>query len=62
MDEAFIKAALEALGSDVLSQSDWLRKMGKGRDDKTARKLIERYRGRFWDFRIDGRKKLYYAL
>ena len=62
MDEAFIKAALEALGSDVLNQSDWLRKMGKSRDDKTARKLIERYRGRFWDYRIDGRKKLYYAL
>jgi len=62
MDEAFIKSVLAALGSEALNQSTLLAKMGKSRDDKTARKLIEKYRGRFWDYRIDGRKKLYYAL
>jgi len=61
-EEAFVKAVLAALGSEAMHQSALLAKMGKARDDKTARKLIEKYQGRFWDYRVDGRKKLYYAL
>ena len=60
-EEAFVKSVLEALGSEELNQTQLLAKMGKSRDDKTARKLIEKYRGRFWESRIDGRQKLYYA-
>jgi len=60
-DEAFIKRLLGALGTETLSQTDILARMGKSRDDKTARKLLERYTDRFWSTRTDGRKKLYYA-
>jgi RecA-family ATPase len=61
-EEAFVKRVLSILGTAAMGQGEILAALGKRRDDKTARRLFDKYTGRFWESRMDGRRKLYYAL
>jgi RecA-family ATPase len=58
-DERFIKKVIEAIDKGIRSQGEILAYMGKKRDDKSARRRLEKYIGSYWDVRIDGRKKIY---
>jgi len=58
-DEEFIKKVLKAIESGYKSQTKILEFMGKKRDDKAARKKLDRYIGEFWVTKTEGRKKIF---
>jgi len=57
----FVKK-LEAVISNNpgINQSNLFKKVGKKRDDKTSRKILDKYTGLRWHFKINGREKQYF--
>ena len=59
-EEEFVKSILKELEIEPLNQTKLFAKIGKKRDDKTARKMLDKFTDIFWHFKINGREKLYY--
>ena len=59
-EEEFVKKILELLEIEPLNQTKLFAKIGKKRDDKTARKMLDKFTNKFWHFKQNGREKLYY--
>lgn len=59
-EEEFVKNVLEALQNEPLNQTKLFKKIGKTRDDKTARKMLDKFNDTFWYFKQNGREKLIY--
>ena len=60
--EEFVKNVLTHISLEPLNQSAIFKQIGKKRDDKTARKMLDMFVGRFWKFKIDGKAKIYYPI
>ncbi|WOE69114.1 AAA family ATPase [Hydrogenimonas thermophila] len=63
-EEAFVRKVLDLLLNSPggLNQSKILAALGKSRDDKKGRGLIEKFRGRFWEVEYVGKQKIYKAM
>lgn len=59
-EEEFVKNILTHLELEPLNQTKLFAKLGKKRDDKTARKMLDKFTDKFWYAKVNGREKLYY--
>ncbi len=59
-EEEFVKNILSYLELEPLNQTKLFAKLGKKRDDKTARKMLDKFTDKYWYAKVNGREKLYY--
>ena len=58
----FIKKVQDELKDGELTQGELLAKLGKRKDDKTTKELLDKHNDRFWSFTKNGKKNIYTTI